>query len=81
MALCSAITLWQTFMNALLGRASYGEVTGEIRVNNVLGDLSRIPSLVCASAAESHSVHRVRSMHAPYFPLRPHQRVNPTPAC
>ena len=70
MALCSAITLWQTFMNALLGRASYGEVTGEIRVNNVLGDLSRIPSLVCASAAESHSVHSRQSVRCTHHTSR-----------
>ena len=35
-----------TFMNALLGRAAYGNVTGDITVNGVKGGLTSVPSLV-----------------------------------
>ena len=35
-----------TFMNALLGRANYGNVTGDILVNDTPGGLSALPSLV-----------------------------------
>ena len=35
-----------TFMNALLGRAAYGNVTGDITVNGIKGGLTSVPSLV-----------------------------------
>ena len=65
-----------TLMNALLGRASYGDVTGEIVTNGVQGDLSRIPSLVGfvpqdGNAASTHTTAPPRACRAdaPSAPL------------
>ena len=46
-------------MNAILGRASYGNVTGKVFLNGVEGSLGAIPSLVGFVPQDDIVVRRV----------------------
>jgi hypothetical protein len=77
-----------TFMNALLGRARYGNVTGEIRTNGVEGDLSTLPSLVGFvpqdGAPHTCGPEPVRSARLPAYlppPVRGRSHVGSAPWC
>lgn len=59
-----------TFMNALLGRAAYGNVTGDITVNGIKGGLTSVPSLV-GFVPQDDIVHPNLTVSVPLPPPQP----------